>query len=413
VATPEIVHACPPLGPAVTTCCGRTPFDLPRTDRLTNDPAAVTCGAGIPTAAEAQQPAPEQQRARYGAAIRPNMLLGLQDADLSGTGGTQRINEWADWIADTLATVRDEEMDRLRAELDRAAQEWQDGPEIVLLRAENERLRAELGQARGATGQDTTTPADGELPPPEGPEYMPCVCGHIEPEHRLQRPGWTREACRECDCVDYRTVPADDEQETRQQLTAALRKAAYYCEGCGLSERDCMDAHPIQVGMWQHGVVADLSGPVEDIATAVLPVVRAAVAAGVRRALEAHGAATLHRAWREAADIAETVGMRLHSEGDDTRASGAYDVMAALRPMAEGARPPECEHGYRDAVNAPLADSTIEAINEGLEAGDAPRRKIPAPEQVPVCGDSQHRHTGPCEVYAREGAPAPKQDGPA
>jgi hypothetical protein len=25
-----------------------------------------------------------------------------------------------------------------------------------------------------------------ELPPPEGPEYTPCGCGHIEPEHDLQ-----------------------------------------------------------------------------------------------------------------------------------------------------------------------------------------------------------------------------------
>lgn len=41
------------------------------------------------------------------------------------------------------------------------------------------------------------------LPAPEGPEYIPCACGHIEPEHREQRPGWTREACLNCACVDY------------------------------------------------------------------------------------------------------------------------------------------------------------------------------------------------------------------
>lgn len=38
-------------------------------------------------------------------AIRPTLLIGLQDADLSGPGGTQRINEWADWIADTLVPL--------------------------------------------------------------------------------------------------------------------------------------------------------------------------------------------------------------------------------------------------------------------------------------------------------------------
>lgn len=37
------VHACPPDGAGVTPCCGRTPFELPRTDRATTDPAHVTC----------------------------------------------------------------------------------------------------------------------------------------------------------------------------------------------------------------------------------------------------------------------------------------------------------------------------------------------------------------------------------
>jgi DNA-binding CsgD family transcriptional regulator len=46
--------------------------------------------------------------------------------------------------------------------------------------------------------------------------------------------------------------------------------------------------------------------------------------------------ATLHRAWTEAADVAESIALNLRGEGDDTRASGAYDVLAALRPMADG-----------------------------------------------------------------------------
>lgn len=117
--TPETVHACPPKGQGVTACCGRTPFELLRTGRMTMDATAVTCDTAIRTAAGQDQPTTEQ-RAKYGAAIRPIMLLGLQSADLSGPGGTQCINEWADWIADTLAAVRDEEMDRLRAELAQA-----------------------------------------------------------------------------------------------------------------------------------------------------------------------------------------------------------------------------------------------------------------------------------------------------
>lgn len=30
-------------GEAVTSCCGRTPFELPRTDRMTVDQALATC----------------------------------------------------------------------------------------------------------------------------------------------------------------------------------------------------------------------------------------------------------------------------------------------------------------------------------------------------------------------------------
>lgn len=45
---------------------------------------------------------PPELRARLDAAIRPTMLLGLQDAELFDKPGTQRINEWADWILDTV-----------------------------------------------------------------------------------------------------------------------------------------------------------------------------------------------------------------------------------------------------------------------------------------------------------------------
>jgi hypothetical protein len=41
--SPEVTHACPPEGEGLTPCCGRTPFELPMTDRMTLDPALVTC----------------------------------------------------------------------------------------------------------------------------------------------------------------------------------------------------------------------------------------------------------------------------------------------------------------------------------------------------------------------------------
>ena len=42
--TNETVHQCPPADEAVMPCCGRTPFEVLRTDRITLDPAKVTCG---------------------------------------------------------------------------------------------------------------------------------------------------------------------------------------------------------------------------------------------------------------------------------------------------------------------------------------------------------------------------------
>lgn len=39
----ETVHACPFEGERATPCCDRTPFDLPRTDRITINHSLVTC----------------------------------------------------------------------------------------------------------------------------------------------------------------------------------------------------------------------------------------------------------------------------------------------------------------------------------------------------------------------------------
>lgn len=40
------------------------------------------------------------------------------------------------------------------------------------------------------------------LPPPKGPEYTPCVCGHIEPEHA---PSKCECWADDCECPAYRT----------------------------------------------------------------------------------------------------------------------------------------------------------------------------------------------------------------
>lgn len=42
------VHAAPSAGDAFMPCCRRTPFSVPRSDRMTLDPYLVTCGRGWP-----------------------------------------------------------------------------------------------------------------------------------------------------------------------------------------------------------------------------------------------------------------------------------------------------------------------------------------------------------------------------
>lgn len=42
-APADVVHACPPAGQHLTPCCWMVPTELPRSDRITTDPALVTC----------------------------------------------------------------------------------------------------------------------------------------------------------------------------------------------------------------------------------------------------------------------------------------------------------------------------------------------------------------------------------
>lgn len=39
----ETIHQCPPSGSTTMPCCGRTPFEVPSTDRMCTDPEQVTC----------------------------------------------------------------------------------------------------------------------------------------------------------------------------------------------------------------------------------------------------------------------------------------------------------------------------------------------------------------------------------
>ncbi|MEV4228111.1 hypothetical protein AB0J81_13625 [Streptomyces bobili] len=63
-------------------------------------------------------------------------------------------------------------------------------------------------QAPEDAHDDSHEDSHDELPPPEGPEYTPCVCGHIEPEHTVT----AGQICMKdgCDCVAFRTEPDFD-----------------------------------------------------------------------------------------------------------------------------------------------------------------------------------------------------------
>jgi hypothetical protein len=56
---------------------------------------------------------------RIDAAIRQNMLIGLQDAELYDAPGRERIGEWVDWIAQRVAETVQPELDRQAAEIGR------------------------------------------------------------------------------------------------------------------------------------------------------------------------------------------------------------------------------------------------------------------------------------------------------
>ncbi len=47
---PEITHKCPGWGESFTQCCGRNPFELPRTDRMTDIAGLVTCRGRVAAA---------------------------------------------------------------------------------------------------------------------------------------------------------------------------------------------------------------------------------------------------------------------------------------------------------------------------------------------------------------------------
>lgn len=99
IQRPEPVHA-PVSAP-------QTPV---RHDTRTEDPGAAHEAPGGTDGPAAVNEALVQRVADL---VGPTMLFGLQDAELDGPGGTERIRDWITWIAKTVATALAPELARL------------------------------------------------------------------------------------------------------------------------------------------------------------------------------------------------------------------------------------------------------------------------------------------------------------
>jgi hypothetical protein len=100
------------------------------------------------------------------------------------------------------------------------------GPEAVHPVAAHIRHLLDTQTADGPGPMADETPQPATLPPPEGPEYTLCECGHIEPGHEPNVG-----ACWSCDCEGYRATPP-----------APLRRSEADCPG--FPER-CPNLRPV------------------------------------------------------------------------------------------------------------------------------------------------------------------------
>lgn len=125
----------------------------------------------------------------------------------------------------------------------------------------------------------------------------------------------------------------------RERIAAALRAAAHSCDGtCGLDERTCHEAHPVQEAATTHGVISDLYGPIDAIAEVV---------AGVREdemrqlrervALLERGAAEREALLTEARDALEAAGQPGAHADDWPAVAPGIRALAARAVQAEAA----------------------------------------------------------------------------
>lgn len=140
---PETFHACPPDGSGLTPCCGRTPFELPRGDRINSE--TVTCTGHVHADLHARRAHPDWEYAttdnqeEYEAALRRELTRYARTDLDPGTG-----SDVGDQVAIVMG-VRDRELEQLRAE----RRQLEDR-----VRAECDRLRAAAVLADGEPHTD-------------------------------------------------------------------------------------------------------------------------------------------------------------------------------------------------------------------------------------------------------------------
>lgn len=306
-------------------------------------------------AAGAQQPEPEERRespfsetlaaagvtrVQFDASFhRERLMQAFSDAGaICGDCGAQPgdrdcpdCERARGWYADAALAIRDRQVEQLAA--GRAT--WKAKAEEI--EADRDRLRAELGQARGTTGQDTTVPAHGE----QGDA------------------AWQRE-------WDARPIGADVSdlvevtggQEIRQQIVAALMRWA---------ERG---NNPAYAAARRPETVTRNA---YDRADAVLPVVRAAVAAGARRALEDAAGRVDAQAVRETAASSSDYSQEMYAAARLRYQAVELRRTAADRPDPSVDPVTGLYVGYRDRAviaEAALADVLRLVSEVTVEAND-------------------------------------------
>ncbi|WP_406730925.1 hypothetical protein [Streptomyces sp. NBC_01794] len=171
-----VIHRCPSKGSGITPCCGKTPFELPTTDRISIDPFEATCGEPTPAPA----PAPEL-RGQIAAAINYALLPVMPRAEYRA----HATSHAADAVLAVpairgLAEVRD----ALRVALgDRdaaLAEEQQLREEVAEARGQLERVRKAIAERRTELAE-----YEAEHEPSSWSDAVSVTCSRIEDALRI------------------------------------------------------------------------------------------------------------------------------------------------------------------------------------------------------------------------------------